>query len=96
MNYSDTMTLKILKIATDVARNPFAWPGGYPKFLVTDDGGCLCSDCVKREIRRIKCATGGDGFFPMAANINWEDPALYCDHCNERIQSAYAEDDATA
>jgi hypothetical protein len=26
--------------------------------------------------------------------INYEDGELFCDHCNERIESAYAEDKA--
>jgi hypothetical protein len=28
----------------------------------------------------------------VAVDVNYEDNALYCDHCNARIESAYAED----
>jgi hypothetical protein len=26
--------------------------------------------------------------------VNWEDPQLFCEECNERIESAYAEDES--
>jgi hypothetical protein len=26
-----------------------------------------------------------------ALDVNWEDPDLFCDHCGNRIESAYAE-----
>ena len=32
------------------------------------------------------------GWHIAGADINWEDPDLYCDHTGERIESAYAED----
>ena len=31
----------------------YAWPGGYPRFAVTDDGGCLCFACLRAERRLI-------------------------------------------
>ena len=75
----------------------YAWPGGYPVFLVTTDGAALCPNCVKSEIRLIVDACRRDdntgGWQALGADINWEDPNLYCDHCNERIESAYAEEE---
>ena len=74
----------------------FAWPGGYPLFLVTTDGAALCPDCVKSEIRNIVDAcrrADNNGWRVLAGDINWEDPNLYCDHCNNRIESAYTEED---
>ena len=32
----------------------------------------------------------------VAADINYEDSALYCDHCGDRIESAHAEDEMTS
>jgi len=29
----------------------------------------------------------------LGADINWENPFLYCDNCGERIESAYAEEE---
>ena len=79
-------------IANDVADNPFAWPGGYPRFAVTDDGGVLCPACCASEYDLIARAAPGNGWHVTGHGINWEDPALHCDHCNQRIESAYAED----
>lgn len=75
----------------------YAWPGGYPLFLVMQDGGCLCATCVDEERGRIHQAAlekRRDGWAPMGVDVNWEDPSLLCDHCSQRIESAYAEDEA--
>ena len=83
----------------------YAWPGGYPLFMVVNDGGVLCPNCVKSEIHCIVDAArrwdepGRQApsdiaqWLPLATDINWEDPSLYCDHCGERIESAYAEEE---
>ena len=77
----------------DFVRRPYAWPGGYPLFAITNDGGCLCHKCVKdnyriiRESQRDDCR---DGWQVEAIEVNYEDSNLYCDHCNDTIESAYA------
>jgi len=86
-----------LQAAKHVARHKYAWPGGYPLFVITTDGGCLCPDCVKSNWREIVSATlsrHNSGWQAAAADINYEDPALFCDHCGNRIESAYAEEGA--
>jgi len=83
--------------AVSVARDPYAWPGGYPRYLVMEDGGTLCPACVKKELRLIIRATrdrDGSGWHSAGSGINWEDPALFCDHCGRRIESAYADDES--
>lgn len=78
-------------------RNPYTSPGCYPVFLLTSDAACLCMSCARAEYRSISHAMRhrlNDGWRVVAADINWEDPELYCDHCSGRIESAYAEDDA--
>jgi len=75
---------------------PFAWPGGYPMYFITDDGAALSWQSAQRNRRLIleSIAQGSkDGWRVVAAEINWEDAELYCDDTGERIQSAYAEDD---
>ena len=77
--------------------NRYAWPGGYPTYAVTADGAALCHPCLSRERRSIlEAITENDtrsGWFVEALDINWEDAHLYCDHCSDRIESAYAEDE---
>lgn len=79
------------------AKYPFTSLGFYPLYLVTADGGCLCHACAvseKKLIRRAAMCPGTDKQWePLTFEANWEDPALYCDHCCERIESAYAEPD---
>ena len=72
----------------------FSSYGSYPVLLVMSDGGCLCQLCAHAEKARIHeaCRTGArDGWKAEGAQVNWEDPELFCDHCNARIESAYAE-----
>lgn len=84
-----------LRLADRLARHPYAWPGGYPFYAITNDGAALCRRCAASERANIGTTTGTDGWCVVAIDANWEDPALYCDHCGERIESAYAEDEAT-
>ena len=85
--------MKNLQSAKTVAREVYAWPGGYPLFLVTSDGGCLCPACVKSQWRSIAGAALShdinSGWHPEGHAINFEDPDLYCDHCGKQIEAAY-------
>ena len=78
----------------DAIRNKYAWPGGYPLYLLTADGCALCTECGRKEFKQIAYAARHDikrdSWKIEAACVNWEDPDLYCDHCNTRIESAYA------
>lgn len=71
----------------------YAWPGGYQIYYVCQDGGTLCPACANEHASK-----SGDEWDPqwnvVGADVNYEDPSLYCDHCNARIESAYAEDRA--
>lgn len=85
-----------------IANGPYAWPGGYPLFFVMADGGTLCPGCAFSHrgfmaaglSDRRKFGMAPDTWTPAAIDINYEDPELYCDHCELRIESAYAEPDA--
>lgn len=66
----------------------YAWPGGYPLYYLTRDGLTVCPQCANRDVDQSQ--------EPVAADTNWEDPALTCDDCEERIPSAYAEDETLA
>tara|TARA_R110000787_G_scaffold50851_1_gene120797 strand:- start:554 stop:1048 length:495 start_codon:yes stop_codon:yes gene_type:complete len=68
---------------------PFTWPGGYPKYGVTDDNHAICSGCAKDEFDRLYEAEAHDGFYISMLTVNWEDENLYCDHCGDAIESAY-------
>ena len=60
--------------------------GGYPLFYVDSGDVALCADC----------ANANDDYDNELVDYdaNCEDTQLYCDHCGERIESAYAEVDS--
>ena len=89
------MKSKALESVKSVARNPYAWPGGYPRMVVMSDGECLCPKCARAEFKLIARATldnDRSDWTALGDDINWEDNTLHCAHCNERIESAYADD----
>jgi hypothetical protein len=75
-------------------RQPFAWPGGYPRYFICADGEALSFKAAKAERRNILEAirdSDGTGWQVVACEINWEDSDLICSHTNERIEPAYEE-----
>ena len=76
---------------TDGKLSAYAWPGGYPLYYVDRENSCLCVKCAREsdedesEVPQYK---------PVEADVNWEDASLYCDQCSDRVESAYAEDEA--
>lgn len=64
----------------------WAWPGGYPLYYITlTDCVVLCPECADKH---------DEGIDPIGSvKVNWEDPMLWCEACNQRIESAYAEEE---
>jgi hypothetical protein len=85
-----TTQSRSLRLADQLSKAPYAWPGGYPLFAITSDGACLCHRCTASERETIGTTTGTDGWTVVALEANWEDSHLYCDHCGTQIESAYA------
>ena len=78
-----------------IRNGPYAWPGGYPMFFITSDGGVLSFASAKKNRRNILEAIrdhSNCGWRVVAADINWEDENLYCDDSGEQIRSAYGND----
>ena len=75
-----------LDVKRALKAGPYAWPGGYPLFFMTMDGATLSFDAMRERFRAEAGAVMGVG-------VNWEDPALTCDHTGERIPSAYGDDE---
>lgn len=67
----------------------YAWPGGYPIFYLDSENSVLCARCAQVSDED---AEELPAFKPVAADVNYEDPELYCAQCSQRIESAYAED----
>ena len=89
-----TTTNKVSHEIKQAIRDKYAWPGGYPLYLVCSDGTALCIDCGKKEYRRIVYSIRHnvqDEWKVERPDANWEDTELYCNHCNRQIESAYGE-----
>ena len=53
MQYKGVAQDKAIMISLGIIREPYAWPGGYERIAITDDGAIICHDCVKSELRHI-------------------------------------------
>jgi len=81
----------------------YAWPGGYPVYYLCADGGVLCPTCANKEEQvrtadeheNVDCPDY-DQWRIVAGDVNWEDASLTCDNCNQRIESAYADQEGGA
>ena len=72
-----------------VRAGAFAWPGGDPLALYTNDGALLCFDCGHSEayqiIDSIRSDTS-DGWKVVGCGIEYaEESDAICDHCNKVI-----------
>lgn len=89
------MSYQSLQQIKRAIRDKYAWPGGYPMYLIMSDGGCLCMECARKEWRLICRAMMfphyGGGWTAEGAEINWEDNELRCDHCGTEIEAAYGD-----
>jgi hypothetical protein len=86
MTFNNTAGARALK---DIVRAPFAWPGGYEKFAVADDGGVLCWKCCTSEFKNMLHSTLGeyrDGWHVEHVGCAVEiDGPITCDHCSNEI-----------
>lgn len=65
----------------------YAWPGGYEIHYITHDCGVLCHQCANEHL---DLTLDDDPQWQIiAADINYENNYLYCDHCNRDIEPAY-------
>ena len=74
-----------------VARNVFAWPGGYELVLYTD-GAAICSSCVKErfELELLDAIDGTYREYAIGTGADIDPGACYCENCNKDL-SSYAE-----
>lgn len=72
-----------------VARERYAWPGGYALFACTDDGGTLCADCCRAEYATIARTHRNSGWFVIGVGSAEScEETLHCDHCGAVIFNA--------
>ena len=82
-----------LAAVKDLIREPYAWPGGYPKYLVMVDGESLSAEAAKENFKLICAATlsgYNDDWEIFGVDINWEGADMVCAHTGKPIPAAYA------
>jgi len=88
--------IAILRQVKEAIRQPYAWPGGYPLYILMSDGEALSVKAAWAEFELVARATLfsciRDSWKADSVQINWDDTELYCAHTNEKIESAYGED----
>ena len=88
--------MNITEFRRAMREGQYAWPGGYPRYFVTADGGVLSFEAAKECRRQILSALAGrdtlSGWCVAGVDVNWEDPDLICDHSGQRIECAYGQD----
>lgn len=82
------------KSVRSAIRSPYAWPGGYPIYVVLADGAMLCSACARENYRQIAWETrlGVDGGWKALGSTilyETEDQPEQCAHCYCELESAY-------
>lgn len=78
-----------INLIKSIIRQPYAWPGGYERLAITDDGGILCHKCLKDEYHNVLHSTKfdyRDGWHVVGQATTAElDRPEYCDHCGRNI-----------
>lgn len=83
------VSAKVQALVTDETELPaYAWPGGYPIFYVNQRCEVFCTSCANEIVKEEETDEVITDY-----DCNWEDSQMYCDQCNNRIESAYAEDE---
>jgi hypothetical protein len=71
---------------------PYAWPGGYPRYFITNDGEALSFAAARENQQLIEQSISegyDDGWFIVGCEINWEDSSLTRTDTGKPIESAY-------
>lgn len=87
-----TTTRDCVNVLKSVIREPYAWPGGYERAVIANDGCLICHGCCKENFRLMVHSTKGDyrdgwqvmGALTIGCDIDPED-AEYCANCNREF-----------
>lgn len=66
----------------------YAWPGGYQIVYLDHHNDTLCSKCANELENDPDTLLDG---LPLNHFIYWEGPDIYCDECQEPIESEYGD-----
>ena len=82
-------------LATALRRGKYTSVGSYPLFFVNSQNQVFSFEAVRGDFMTFARGVF-EGVNPIVSvEVNWENPELYCDATEERIESAYAEPEAS-
>jgi len=64
----------------------YAWPGGYPILYLDQHNETLCAECATRDLNDPDTDDK-----PVAYDVYYEGPNVFCAECNKEIESAYGD-----
>ena len=64
--------------------------GPYEMFYVTSGGNALCAKCANENIELLSDPYD-EQWYVIGYDVNYEDKALYCEHCGEQIEPEYGD-----
>jgi hypothetical protein len=76
-----------LKVTLEIKRairTGYAWPGGYKLAVVMNDGGALCTDCVRKnwgQVAHDTLKSWRTGWDAAGVQVFYEG-GNHCDNCN--------------
>lgn len=92
---SPTAAQILAEIKRAIRDGGYAWPGGYPQYVLMSDGEPLSVAAAKEQFRSICQSTINrthDGWQAAGIDVNWEDQDMICAHTGEPIECAYPEE----
>jgi hypothetical protein len=78
-----------LDYLNDIISAPNAFPGGYRKWALMDDGEVMCAEAVREEQDAIRESDGRDGWSIVDVFVHWEGEPLTCCHSGRTFDSEY-------
>jgi len=78
----------IMSSVKNLIRESHAWPGGYEKFAIADDGGIICHKCLKSNFALVSHSTRyeyRDEWQIEAISNTSEIGENQCSHCGQNI-----------
>jgi hypothetical protein len=84
------MKNKRTEAVKEALRQPYTFPGAYPKTFVSYDG-CLCQYCIRENFRAVvRDTTDNVGPWNVTVDVLWEGD-VFCADCGRQLETAYGD-----
>lgn len=92
----------VAELKATLRAGAYAWPGGYPLYIVLSDGGLIKFSTAREELASLVSALRdyrrnhyeNSGWRPIACEVLYESAGDYDAHTGEELESAYGNPEA--